>query len=84
MENNIRTSADVQSHSINREEKTWTVKYKDGTSESGKYTLTIIQNTSLLTVLADCDAKDSYIHSLICTEIAKEIADKVKENYGNA
>lgn len=87
MENNnssIKTSADVKSHSINRENKTWEVTYKDGSKETGKYKLTIIQNTSLLTVLADCDAKDPYINSLICTDIAKVIADEVKKNHGTA
>lgn len=70
---------EVQSFGTNRENKTWFVVLKDGRRLEGKYTLNIIQSTSMLNVNAQCDSEDAYVCSLIGTEIAKEIADRIKK-----
>lgn len=70
---------EVQSYGTNREDKTWFVTLKDGRRLSGKYSVNIVQMTSMLNVNAMCDSEDAYVASLIGTEIAKEIADKIQK-----
>lgn len=71
------SASEVQSHGINREDKTWFVVLKDGKRLTGKYKLNIVQSTSMLNVNAECDSNDAYVASLIGTEIAKEIGDRI-------